>query len=409
MKGLKFLSWILLTVLLCSGCQAVTPAVDENGNIVADTYRSVKKIDASELKEVNIPEDASIICSYDDYVVYITEVEGTSDEQSDNSYNIGQLYIYDRVRDDSEYIAELGHVFSSTADGEYMDGKVYYPCVNENGHQLLISIDLESGAVENILDRDIWSIFYYMEKLDDSLILFSINGISGTDTEYRIDRIIPGNTTDIETILTKTASDNAGAEGEYISCIRTCKNNIYTYGASYNSQTEEWEYYIKEYNADGSQVNDYEINADDIDEFLYMSDIDNYDTVWNFDICDSYVMLHTINKRNKMFKLENGKLLNVNIPDELYVEDAGEYQMISDNAAMGGILYAAAAERNEENLYIFDAKATKFKVYTVPLAEDEHMNILYDTPNGELFIKIEQMTDEGYQNPRMYMIDGKKL
>lgn len=111
----------------------------------------------------------------------------------------------------------------------------------------------------------------------------------------------------------------------------------------------------------------------------------------------------------KMFKIEGTNLVNVAVPGEMYKEEAGDFQMISKNASESGLMYAAACYLQEKNLYIFDTQGVKFTVYTVPLAEDESMNILYDTPDGELFIKIERAADEGYEDQRIYMLDGNKL
>lgn len=408
MKKLKCLLWTLAAVLLCSGCQAVTPAVDENGNIVADTYGSVKKMDASELKEVNIPADVHIICSYDDYVIYVTEVEGTSDEQSDNSYNISQLYRYDISKDKSEYVADLGKVFSVDDEAIYVNGKLYYPCVYESGKQVIFEIDIESKKVEKVFENNIWAPFYYVEKLDNSVIFFNITRPDAIQTKYTLYTIQSEKTERVKNIFETSASGD-DTEGEFIVNIKTYNNKIYTYGAVYNSEIKDWDYHIKVYDIDGNQNADYKIDGKVMHDFEYMPDTGNYDSGWNFDIFDSYVMLHTLNSRIKMFKIEGTNLVNVAVPREMYKEEAGDFQMISKNASESGLMYAAACYLQEKNLYIFDTQGVKFNVYTVPLAEDESMNILYDTPDGELFIKIEQMTDEGYENQMIYMLDRNKL
>lgn len=385
---------LLLAVSLC-GCQII----QNNGNEITDIYvdENIENISSTKVDLTDIPSKASVLCSYDDNIVYLNEIGSANQVVTDESLAEQGLYVYNILTKKSEYITSVGQVFSSTGDALYYDGKIYYPCVSSGKNQILLEVDLNSGDVRNIISRNKDILFSYIKQIENSLILFSINIISADETEYIIEKISP-DTGDLDILIQKSV---VGLEsqwsGEFISCIDVFNNYIYTYG-----QNDKNEIMINRYTDEGELNNTYMINQ--LDAFL-SPDADNVedgftDTVWEMNVIEDYIVLKTINKRHCLFKINENELEQISIPEVLYSEIPGDFQYIKklDNHR----IYFSACYIEENNLYILDTEKNTFKIYSLPVGNNYEKMPVYVTHSGSMVLRsLQNDSDE-----TLYLLSG---
>lgn len=345
----------VMFVLILSGCQ-------NNGTIKTSVIKNTNVILADQLDITDIPSGSSIICSYDNYIVYLRRAEDASEPEDDNKMYEQNMYRYDMENHKIEYITSLGKCFSSINEAIYINNKIFYPCQNEKNHQQLLEIDMKNHRTKTIFSREKDTLFSFIRKTDDVAILLSKSALSATETEYLIERI-DARTGEVEEIVKEIAKDtDDGWSGEFISAMDVYDNIVYTYEVSKVNGD-----FVKCYTATGELKNEYRVN--DSDSFFEPKNQDFpegfRDTLWSIIADNGYIMLNTLNERHALYKIEGNELQAVSIPDVLHANIPGDYSYSADSFADNRI-YLAACYLDTDNLYVFDTEKNRFEIYTIP-------------------------------------------
>lgn len=392
-KHVYILVILLITtifMMIFSGCQ-------HNVNMKTSVIKNTDTILADQLDITEIPSGSSIICSYDNYVVYLQQVEDSSEPESDNKMYEQNMYRYDIENHKIEHIVSLGKCFSSINEAAYINDKIFYSCQDEKNHQQLLEIDMKDHRIKTVFLREKDTPFSFIRKTDDAAILLSKSTLSETETEYLIERI-DAKTGEVAEIVKEMAYDtNEGWSGEYIAAMDVYDNIIYTYEISKKNGD-----CIKCYTAMGKLENEYKVN--DSDSFFEPKDQDIpekfRDTLWSIIADNGYIMLSTLNGRHALYKIEGNDLQAVSIPDVMYANIPGDYSYSADSLADNRI-YLAACYLDTDNLYVFDTEKNKFEIYTIPAGKKNNKMPIEITENGKLILQDVNNTENG----NIYLLD----
>ncbi len=260
---------VCLLVLSVCGCQTGFSGRDI---IRTETDPEISAISGNDLTLTDIPDQAQILCSCDGSIFYTCFDEGETEQLSDEVITGRQhMYRYDASQGGSEYVADLGQVFSRTGDALYRGGKIYYPCITGSTQQLLLEIEPDTGQVRELMSADRDNVFSYIRGTDDDIFLFSINALSADETEYIVERILP-DTAETETVIRKSAGtaegegDGEAAEGTSISCVDTHGESIYTYEVTFDGGRGKDISTVNRYTGAGKLTDSYTL--DGFDAFL---------------------------------------------------------------------------------------------------------------------------------------------
>lgn len=380
----------VMFVLILSGCQ-------NNGTIKTSVIKNTNVILADQLDITDIPSGSSIICSYDNYIVYLRRAEDASEPEDDNKMYEQNMYRYDMENHKIEYITSLGKCFSSINEAIYINNKIFYPCQNEKNHQQLLEIDMKNHRRKTIFSREKDTLFSFIRKTDDVAILLSKSALSATETEYLIERI-DARTGEVEEIVEEIAKDtDDGWSGEFISAMDVYDNIVYTYEVSKVNGD-----FVKCYTATGELKNEYRVN--DSDSFFEPKNQDSpegfRDTLWSIIADNGYIMLNTLNERHALYKIEGNELQAVSIPDVLHANIPGDYSYSADSFADNRI-YLAACYLDTDNLYVFDTEKNRFEIYTIPAGKKNNKMPIKITENGKLILQDINNTENG----NIYLLD----
>lgn len=380
----------MIFMLISSGCR-------DNGMIKTSVTKNTDAIIADQLEITDIPSDSTIICSYDNYIVYLQRVEDASTPESDNKMYEQNMYRYDVKSHKIEHITSLGKCFSSINEAIYINNKIFYSCQDEKDYQQLLEIDMKNYRTKTIFSREKDTLFSFIRKTDDAAILLSKSILSATETEYLIERI-DAKTGDVTEIVKEIANDtDDGWSGEFISAMDVYDNVVYTYEVSKANGD-----FIKCYTAMGKLKNEYQVN--DADSFFEPKDQDApegfRDTLWSIIVDNGYIMLSTLNARHAVYKIEGDELQAVSIPDALHANIPGDYSYSADSFADNRI-YLAACYLDTDNLYVFDTEKNKFEIYTIPAGKKNNKMPIEITENGKLILQDINNTENG----NIYLLD----
>ena len=377
-------------IMIFSGCQ-------HNVSMKTSVIKNTDAILADQLDITDIPSGSSIICSYDNYVVYLQQVEDSSEPESDNKMYEQNMYRYNIENHKIEHIASLGKCFSSINEAVYINDKIFYSCQDEKNHQQLFEIDMKDNITKTVFSREKDTIFSFIRKTDDAAILLSKSALSATETEYLIERI-DAKTGEVAEIVKEIAKDTDDSwSGKFISAMDIYDNIIYTYEVSKENGD-----FIKCYTSTGGLKNEYKVN--DSESFFGSQNQDApeefRDTLWSIIADNGYIMLNTLNERHALYKIEGNELQAVSIPDVLHVNIPGDYSYSADSFADNRI-YLAACYLDTDNLYVFDTEKNKFEIYTIPVGIKNNKMPINITENGKLVLQDINNTENG----NIYLLD----
>lgn len=436
----KVLSLGIVCLLVFSVCGCQT---DFSGRdiIRTETDPEISAISGNDLTLTDIPDQAQILCSCDGSIFYTCFDEGETEQLSDEVITGRQhMYRYDASQGGSEYVADLGQVFSRTGDALYRGGKIYYPCITGSTQQFLLEIEPDTGQVRELMSADRDNVFSYIRGTDDDIFLFSINALSADETEYIVERILP-DTAETETVIRKSAGtaegegDGEAAEGTSISCVDTHGESIYTYEVTFDGGRGKDISTVNRYTGAGKLTDSYTL--DGFDAFLEpgseqkqddssaseaspegaasasgvsgeqnaspeqgasaesAGQPENFrDTVWSINVHDGYILLNTINSRHAIYKIEEDKLIRVESPEELSKDVSGDYQYASGYRSGEDQIFFAACFLSERNLCLFDPDTLTFGWRTIPAGRENCTYAFHLSDKGDLIIQETNYADQ---------------
>lgn len=431
---------ICLLVFSVCGCQTDS----SGGDIIrTKTDPEVSAISGNDLTLTDIPDQAQILCSCDGSIFYTCFDEGETEQLSDEVITGRQhMYRYDVSQGGSEYVADLGQVFSRTGDALYRGGKIYYPCITGSTQQLLLEIEPDIGQVRELMSADRDNVFSYIRGTDDDIFLFSVNALSADETEYIVERILP-DTAEKETVIRKSAGtaegegDGEAEEGTSISCVDTHGESIYTYEVTFDGGRGKDISTVNRYTGAGKLTDSYTLEG--FDAFLEpgsepkqddssasgvsgeqnaspeqgasmesAGQPENFrDTVWSINVHDGYILLNTINSRHAIYKIEEDKLIRVESPEELSEDVSGDYQYASGYRSGADQIFFAACFLREKNLCLFDPDTMTFGWRTIP-AGREYCTYAFDlSDKGDLIIQETNYADQ--TQSRVCILDRRAM
>ena len=167
----------------------------------------------------------------------------------------------------------------------------------------------------------------------------------------------------IEVNLIERSYSIESGTGEVISNIFVDNGLIFLYRMEFNEGVAE-KFFIDKYDFDGNLIYSFEL---DIEGFLYMKEVSDMDSVFEFFKFGDYFVLRTIHNRIKMYRLEDGRLFQINVPASL--QRLGAASVINIYQGDSPLIYFWHYIDNA--LYIYDMLSQNFYMVYIERKEDD--------------------------------------
>ena len=215
--------------------------------------------------------------------------------------------------------------------------------------------------------------FADMHYSNEQLILLEPKLFEGI-FEYNISII--GLETQIEEIIISKLYNTLINIGEIISTIFVYEDNIFVYRILV--ETNNTYYYIDKYNFLGEKLKSYLL---DIEDFLYIEEVNDEDFVYKMYKQNNYLFLQTINNRSAILEIKNDQVILIDTPNEL--ETLGGSNMLSYVGWQSDVMYFLNLQ-NKNYVIIFNSLTSEFSLLKIYIddaedtLEDEITNIYRD-------------------------------
>ena len=177
--------------------------------------------------------------------------------------------------------------------------------------------------------------------------------------------------------------------GEMISNIFMEDSSIFLYRIKVDIYGSTM-FFVEEYDFFGNLLNTHNFQNKD---FLYMDEINSYDTVASLFKKDDLFIFHTLHDRIAIFRLSNGLLVEVNVPDNF--RRVGGVSIVQQFFADNGLIYFW--DYIDSNLYIFDLNKEDFFVINVEFGE-YRVGDFFEDMLGTFEQKMENVHRDSYGN-----------
>lgn len=352
---------------------------------IQDTKKQVIiDLENIEIIDPSIKSEFEILFFEDDTIILSSE--NYNEKQVDCTDIL--LYKYDLFSKETKFITKIENFYSSSGSMELVNGELYFPFSKLEGKTIsnfIMNIDINSLDSEEVS---------YGKKPENAIRIESASNMilkhyqidKGSDsTDYYVDVIKDGKNRNI------IKSNYSSGNGELLIDIFGEKDKIYIY--TLNIKDSNKTYIINQYDLNGNLEDKIEL---ELDSFLDLPEVKDKDIVYNIYKINDYIILHTLNGRNRILKQEGRNFITIDIPKKL--EDFNEgASIIEDSCKKDSVIYFEGLI-NRGEIIIFDTNNGKFS--EILINSENILNIIRDS-NGNLIVT----TNEGDRAEKFYYIN----